>query len=283
MYQADVYKIMIGAPSDIKEEIHIAMNAIYNWNTINSEKQKTVFLPIHWSNAAFPAAGKHPQKIINGQVVAKSDLLICVFGTKLGTPTDSFESGSVEEINEHLEAGKPVMIFFKNAIPSLSDIDPQQLIALNAYKAKLKDNVLYMDYADSSDFEKILDKKLQLAINEHFIKDNQVVRGFHSERISGSENELTVDDIEKLKKWTSVDNPQFFSVFYEGGGAKYGLGASNQYEVKNGREKIEWDDFFEKLIKKGFIEKGYKKDGKPEYILKKAAYNYIDSVSDKHV
>ena len=32
MFQADVYKIMIGAPSDIKEEVNIAINAIHHWN-----------------------------------------------------------------------------------------------------------------------------------------------------------------------------------------------------------------------------------------------------------
>ena len=40
MFQADVYKIMIGAPSDIIEEVDIAINVINHWNYLNSEIQK---------------------------------------------------------------------------------------------------------------------------------------------------------------------------------------------------------------------------------------------------
>lgn len=43
MFQANVYKIMIGAPSDIKEEVSIAMNTIHHWNNINAEKQKQYY------------------------------------------------------------------------------------------------------------------------------------------------------------------------------------------------------------------------------------------------
>ena len=113
MFQADVYKVMIGAPSDIQEEINIAINAIYHWNHIHAEKQKTMLLPLHWSISAYPAIGQHPQKVINQQVVNKSDLLICIFGAKLGTPTNDYVSGSVEEIEEHIKVGKPVMIFLR--------------------------------------------------------------------------------------------------------------------------------------------------------------------------
>ena len=79
---------------------------------MNSEIQKVICLPLHWSISSYPEVGKHPQKIINNQVVSKSDLLICVFGSKLGTPTEDYASGSVEEVEEHIKAGKPVMIFF---------------------------------------------------------------------------------------------------------------------------------------------------------------------------
>ena len=46
MFQADVYKIMIGAPSDIKEEVNIAINAIHHWNNINAEKTKDCIITI---------------------------------------------------------------------------------------------------------------------------------------------------------------------------------------------------------------------------------------------
>ena len=113
MYQANVYRIMIGSPSDIKEEVQTAIDVLKHWNNLHSEQNKIVLLPLHWSISSYPASGKHPQKLLDKQVVEKSDLLVCVFGAKLGTPTDTEISGTVEEINEHRKAGKDVMMFFK--------------------------------------------------------------------------------------------------------------------------------------------------------------------------
>ena len=277
MFQANVYKIMIGAPSDIKEEVSIAMNTIHHWNNINAEKQKTVLLPLHWSISSYPVIGMHPQKAINQQVVSKSDLLICIFGAKLGTPTDDYASGSVEEIEEHIKAGKPVMIFFRNIL-SLNDIDIEQVSRLREFKNTIGEKALYADYNSIDDFERILSDKLSLCVNDNFIKDKIVVNELKWTEVENgpSHEELSDYDKERLKSWTSVDNPEFFQAHFVGGGCVYGLGASNQYEVKNGREKIEWDSFFEKLQNLGLIRiKGYDKYNHPIYQLKEAAYKYV--------
>ena len=112
MYQANVYRIMIGSPSDIKEEISIAREVLNNWNNLNSEKNRMVLLPIHWFISSYPAMGKHPQKLLNEQLVEKSDLMICIFGTRLGSPTDTEISGTVEEILQERSKLKVVVVIF---------------------------------------------------------------------------------------------------------------------------------------------------------------------------
>lgn len=276
MFQANVYKIMIGAPSDIKDEVEIAIKVIYDWNNINAEKQRTVLLPLHWSISTYPITGIHPQKAINQQVVNKSDLLICIFGVKLGTPTESSESGSVEEIEEHLKAGKPVMLFFKNIV-NINDIDIEQISRLKKFKEKIGQRALYAEYTDIGDFKQILEKRLYLFINEKFI-DNKIVYNESGVNDNISHVELSDFDKERLKSWTSTDNPDFRQVNYIGGGGTYWLGASNKYEVKTGREKIEWDSFFEKLLNLEFIDiKRYDKYDNPIYQLKEAAYKYVEN------
>ena len=276
MFQADVYKIMIGAPSDIIEEVDIAINVINHWNYLNSEIQKVVCLPLHWSISSYPEVGRHPQKVINNQVVSKSDLLICVFGSKLGTPTEDYASGSVEEIEEHIKKGKPVMIFFKRVL-DINNCDIEQLTRLRKFKESIGDKALYVDYNDATDFGKILTDKLILCINSIFIKDKVVINGLEWEEI-GDNIKLSDFDKERLKAWTSVDNPNFFQVHFEGdGGCIYGLGAVNQYQVKNSKEKIEWDSFFEKLLSLELIKiKGYDKNNNPIYQLKIDAYKYVE-------
>lgn len=279
MFQANIYKIMIGAPSDIKEEVNIIINTIYHWNNINAEKQKAVLLPLHWSISAYPAAGLHPQKIINQQVVNKSDLLICVFGAKLGTPTEDYASGSVEEIEEHLKAGKPVMIFFKQAV-NINEINIEQISRLQDFKREIGQKALYADYNSINEFTRILEDKLSLCINDNFIKEKIVINGLEWNEVKDDTSHEKLSDYDKarLKSWTSVDNPDFFQAHFMGGKCIYGLGASNQYEIKNDREKIEWDSFFEKLLNLGLIRiRSYDKHGHPIYQLKETAYQYVES------
>lgn len=168
---ARVYRIMIGAPSDIKEEVQIAKDVINEWNYVHTELHHKVLLPLHWSISAYPNSGKHPQKIINEQVVDKSDLLICIFGSKLGTPTDTDISGSVEEINEHLKAGKDVMIFFRKNLEIESLDDMQQVEKLLKFKESIKGNALFEEYEKNS-FKSILSQKLQLFLKNTWLNPN---------------------------------------------------------------------------------------------------------------
>lgn len=279
MFQANVYKIMIGAPSDINEEVVIAINTIYHWNTINAEKQKTVLLPLHWSISAYPVTGIHPQKVINQQVVSKSDLLICIFGARLGTPTQDYASGSVEEIEEHLKAGKPVMIFFKQTL-KVNDVSAEQISRLQDFKRAIGQKALYVDYNTPDDFEQVLEDKLSLCINDNFIKDKIVINSMGWNEVVDETPEIELSDKDKvrLKSWTSVDNPDFSQANFARGRCVYGLGASNLYEVKNSREKVEWNSFFEKLLKLGLIEIiKYDKHSRPIYQLKEAAYKYVET------
>ena len=135
MYNANVYKIMFGAPSDIKEEYNAFVDIVHKWNNLHSEKYGIILMPLHWSTNSYPLTGKNGQKIINDEVVSKSDLLICVFGSKLGTATDTHDSGTVEEIDEHLKSQKDVMIYFKKSINIDPDnFNPTQLENLRAFK-----------------------------------------------------------------------------------------------------------------------------------------------------
>ena len=148
---------------------------------------------------------------------------------------------------------------------------------LRKFKESIGDKALYVDYNDATDFGKILTDKLILCINSIFIKDKVVINGLEWEEI-GDNIKLSDFDKERLKAWTSVDNPDFFQVHFEGGGCIYGLGAVNQYQVKNSKEKIEWDSFFEKLLSLELIKiKGYDKNNNPIYQLKIDAYKYVEN------
>ncbi len=180
MYKARVYHIMIGAPSDIKEEVDIVKKVVNKWNDLNSEKEKIVLIPKHWASSTYPTAGARPQASINKQIVDKSDLLICIFGARLGEPTGKALSGSIEEIDEHIKAEKPVMVFFKKS--GSYDIDPAQLQKVKDYRESIQNNVLWVDYRDSEEFANIIRDKIQLFLNDNWLKE-QVEDEYYDEEI----------------------------------------------------------------------------------------------------
>jgi len=277
MFQANVYKVMIGAPSDIKEEINIAKKVLQEWNIDNTETQKIVLLPLHWSRDAYPLSGVHPQKTIDKQLVEKSDLLICIFGTRIGTQTDSSESGTVEEIYEHLNADKQVMIFFKKSCSDVNDIDIEQITRLKTFKRSIQDMALLGEFNDATDFGKILAQKLQRFVKDHFI--NYESRNQHIE--SSKPLQLSEFDIKRLKTWISAKSPQFFQERCLEGYKQYMLGYGNYHKVNVGKEDAEWNDFFNKLLKAELISiETYKKE-LPIYKLTKKAYDFIEKLESE--
>jgi len=114
-YSPTVFEVMIASPSDVPQERLIAREVITEWNTIHAKDRQTVLMPIGWETHSTPGTGDRRQAIINGQLLKDADLLVAVFWTRLGSPTGVARSGTVEEIEEHLRAGKPAMIYFSSA------------------------------------------------------------------------------------------------------------------------------------------------------------------------
>lgn len=125
-YDAKVFNVMIASPSDVTSEREETRGAIYQWNAVHSNSRKIVLLPVSWETHAFPELGETPQAIINKQVLDKCDLLVGIFWIRIGTSTQDYPSGTVEEIERHMNAGKPAMLYFSNTPfddPKSSDPD----------------------------------------------------------------------------------------------------------------------------------------------------------------
>ena len=108
VYDARVFNVMIASPSDVTVEREIVRNAVYEWNVVHAERTGCVLLPIHWESHAAPEMGERPQGIINRQLLKDADLVVAVFWTRVGSPTGTAPSGTIEEIEEHIGANKGV-------------------------------------------------------------------------------------------------------------------------------------------------------------------------------
>lgn len=137
MFPAQVYRIMIGCPGDVDDEAQIAQGVIRRWTGLHAEQSGVVLLPLHWSTDSYPAQGAHPQTLLNGQLASRSDMLIGIFGSRIGSPTDWAKSGTIEEIEEHIKAGKPVMLFFRR-FNDISRASANDIGELEVFKNEMK-------------------------------------------------------------------------------------------------------------------------------------------------
>ena len=101
------------------------------------------------------------------------DLLIGVFWTRIGTATGEYASGTVEEIEEHLKAKKPVMLYF-SSVPVLADsVEEQQYAALRQFKESCKSRGIFETYFSYTEFWSKVYRQLQIKLNEDAYSANK--------------------------------------------------------------------------------------------------------------
>jgi hypothetical protein len=171
-YKAKVIKVMIATPGDVAKERQVIGDTVYEWNFVHSEDKDLVLLPVGWESHASPSMGDRPQAIINKQVLKNCDLLIAAFWTRLGTPTGKSASGTVEEIEEHLKAGKPAMIYFSSVPVALATVDNEQLESLQEFKVACRQKGLIEEFNSLEDLKEKLARQLAQTVLRHFSKKN---------------------------------------------------------------------------------------------------------------
>jgi hypothetical protein len=163
-YTATIFNVMIASPGDVPVERQLARDIIHEWNAIHSSSRGMALMPIGWETHSHPSMEDRPQGVLNGQMNA-ADLLVAMFWTRIGTPTGEAVSGSVEEIERHIEAGKPAMIYFSAAPVRLDSVDEEQYRALREFKEQLRTRGLYETYDAPSNFADKFRRQLAIKIN----------------------------------------------------------------------------------------------------------------------
>jgi hypothetical protein len=129
-FKSETYSVLIASPSDLADERQAATEAINQWNAQHAVAESIVLLPVKSETRATPQSGGRPQRAINRQVVHQCDILVGMFWTRVGTRTRVADSGTVEEINQFVRAGKPALLYF-----SSRPIDPNSINLEQAQEA----------------------------------------------------------------------------------------------------------------------------------------------------
>ena len=149
-FNATVVRVLIASPSDTTEARDAVEAALHGWNTSRAEREEVILFPWRWETSAVPLLGNHPQSILNLQGADDADIVIALFGTRLGSPTPDAASGSIEEIDRATERGTPVHLYFSTA-PMPNDVDLEQLAAVRDFKQEIRDRALYGEFSSPSE------------------------------------------------------------------------------------------------------------------------------------
>lgn len=253
-YEATVFNVMIASPGDVASERAIIRDVIYEWNAVHSSARKIVLLPIGWETHSSPEMGEPAQAIINKQILSKCDMLVGVFWTRIGTPTEHHISGTVEEIEEHIATGSPTMLYFSSQPVAMDTVDLDQVKRLKQFKESCQSRGLYQGYDSHSDFKEKFYRHLQLKVNEHEIfkeSVNQVV----NEEIVRSRTSLPPLSAEARVLLKEASRDSHGTIIY----ARYIGGSSVQTNGKNltpseeRREIAKWEAALEQLLSEGLI------------------------------
>ena len=253
-YTASIFNVMIASPGDVPSERAIVRDVVYEWNAVNAPLRKIALLPVGWETHSSPEMGATPQSIINRQVLSKCDLLVGVFWTRIGTSTDRHLSGTVEEIEEHISADKPAMLYFSSQPVALDTVDIDQVQKLKAFKASCQSRGLFETYDNHGEFKEKFYRQLQLKINGHSL--------FQAADDSGDE-QLIVESRTQLPTLALEARVLLKEASKDSGGtiihARYVSGTVIQTNEKNlipsndRREIAKWEQALEELKSKNLV------------------------------
>jgi hypothetical protein len=162
-FTATVFRVLIASPGDLAEERKTIEDTIHQWNADEGFDAKVVLLPVRWETHAVPEQGDRPQGILNRRLVDHCDILIGAFWTRIGSPTGSYASGTLEEIDRFFQSGRPTLLYFSTRDARLADLDLEQYRQVVEVKQRFKARGLFDEFSSPHE----LAGKLSRHLREH--------------------------------------------------------------------------------------------------------------------
>lgn len=159
------FDLLISCPSDVKEELEIIKETVADFNRMYGTANNTSIVTKHWSTDSYPQSGGKPQNLLNKQFVLDCDAAVAVFWTRFGTPTDNYGSGTEEEIEELINSGKQVFLYFGDRQINPASLDTEQYKKVMDFRERYKNKGIYAPYSDLEEFKKNFLNHLSL----HFV------------------------------------------------------------------------------------------------------------------
>ena len=166
MFKAVVFNVFIASPADVQKERKIFRRRIYRWNALFSEVRKIVLLPLGYETHSPSRFGIPPQETIDSYVLDKSDFLIAIFWSSIGS------GATIDEIKKHVASGKPAALFFSNIpIPPDRSLGAQDVLK---FKLENKGKTYYREFEDHSMLNDLIDHEINLFISDQVLSVEEI-------------------------------------------------------------------------------------------------------------
>jgi nucleoside 2-deoxyribosyltransferase len=260
---------MVASPSDVASALTVVREALARWNVMHSEEKGVALLPMSWQTHSSPELGSPAQAVINRQLISRSDLLIAVFWTRLGTRTDEADSGTIEEILKHIEQGKPVMLYFCEKDVPFSQLDHDQHAKLEVFRLKVEG--LYDTFKTDDQLHEKVERHLNEKLREHpYFAAARAKRSAATEAVT--EPEITQEALELLIAATHDPSAQILRV-QTNEGVVIGTQGKGR-PSKSARDSAKNEGIINELEGAGFIED--RSGDRGLFYVTIEGFNYVD-------
>lgn len=225
-HDSKIIKVTLCGPGDVEKEIKIAREVIDNWNQTNWESTGWGLKTQFWNTDAIPTMEERGQAAINHQLIDGSDIIVAIFWSRLGTPTDMAESGTAEEITRAMAREIRVLAYFSNLEAPGTRQDHSQSEKLAAFRAKLMNAGLPSAFKSRKEFRDLFTSHLDGAVRKLLLESSkkkekkpkktaqkiiQKAKGNANVQIAGDGNTLHFKGASKRPKVTIERSPDHIS------------------------------------------------------------------------
>ena len=185
------YTLLISCPSDVLPFIKDIEEAVSSFNNGFGNQFGFSIRTLHYSKNTYSKMqkGSSAQKEVNKQIVMDSDMLVGVFWTRFGSPTEEYGSGSEEEITLMMNEEKHVILYFLDKPIAPSKIDPEQLKKVNDFKKAHQNEGLYFTLYDEKDLALKLRNQLEFIFRD-IMKNNSKENDYNMKNIKKYRNTI---------------------------------------------------------------------------------------------
>lgn len=143
--QEHVLSVFVASPDDVEAERGKLEDVIRELNVAWSRELGIRLDLVRWETHAYPGMGADAQDVINDQIPDDYDIFVGIMWCRYGTPTGRAGSGTVEEFDraktrhDREPNSVQLMAYFKDEPVPPSQLDPEQLLKVNAFRDSLGD------------------------------------------------------------------------------------------------------------------------------------------------